>query len=129
MEDFKVRQAGRPRGVSPTTSAEEWIRFLTEGGLYDKTIRTKEDAIALGKPTVIYPDLTNVRKFYAFRRDTGLLISLQYETDILTELNPGGFPEEQVILLSELKPALGLQAGGGRRRSRKAKKNKAHNPQ
>ena len=124
MEDFKVPLGNRQRGVPLTTPAEEWIQFLTEGGLYDKTIRTKEAAAAIGKQTVVYPDPADIHTFNAYRRDKDLLISLQYETDILKELNPGGFPEEQLINLSELKLALGLQAGGkrSRRRSRKAKK-------
>lgn len=127
MEDFKVSHMSRPRGISPTTPTEEWVRFLTEADRYDKTIRTKEEAISSGKAAVIYPDPTNVHIFNAFSRDKDLLISLHYEAETLKELNPGGFPEEQTVLLSELKTTLGLQGGGGvRRRSRKAKKARSH---
>jgi hypothetical protein len=140
MEDFKVEQGPRAVGGPVETSAEEWIGFLTEEGRYDKTIRTKEEARALGKPTVLYPDPTDIHKFYAFGRDKDMIIPIEYKNNFLNELNPGGFVSEQIIFLSELKKALGLptQRGGlrsglhsglrgGRRRSHKAKK--ARSPQ
>jgi len=134
-EEFLIKTMLRVRGSSMKTDVNKWIQFLTEGDRYNKTIRTKEEAAATGKPIVIYPELTDVHRFNAFRKDTDTVFKLEYKDEGLLELNQTGneFNPFQSIFISELKTALGLQAGGGkrrsRRRSRKAKKNKAHTPQ
>jgi hypothetical protein len=132
--EFRVTMGVRARGSSPVTLAEDWLQFLTAGGRYNKTIRTLEEAKASGSPVVVYPDVTDVTQFYVYKGDGDVLIHLKYEDGgFLNELKEGGgaaLAEEnkQIILLSDLKKTLGIQAGG-RRRSRKAKKNKAHTPQ
>lgn len=139
VKEFEVVQGTRAVGGSTETSVEEWIGFLTEGSRYDKTIRTKEEARTLDKPIVLYPDPSDIHKFYAFSHDKDIVISLEYKEKILKELNTYDpafrmLEPNQAIFLSELKKALGLPTQGGgrrrsRRRSRKAKANKAHTPQ
>lgn len=130
--EFTVTVGPRARGVPPVTSAEDWLQFLTVGSRYNKTIRTLEDAKASGSPVIIYPDTTDVTQFYAYKSDGDVLIHLKYEDGkYLSEITDSSVT--QLVLLSELKKTLGIQAGGGhrrsRRRSRKVKKNKAHTPQ
>jgi hypothetical protein len=105
----------------------DWLSFLET--YYNKTIRTQVEADSLvDKPIVIFPDVKSVNRFYALNKTTKNIYFIDYNPkqstiqqlikteDVMNEysFNP--------ITFQTLKQALGIQAGGGKRRSRKAKK-------
>lgn len=141
----------------PNVTEEEWLNFVEK--YYQKTIRSENDRAFIEfkgddwkkltpNNLVIYPDVTDEHQFYAIvgtkiswggsllRFDSQKLglRQLIVKNDKISEIADYEFPVDITMLeimltdklTSLMKPTY---RGGGRRRSRKAKKNKAHIPQ